>query len=254
MFPSRPRGSSKSAVKTSIDEDFPRPRSLMGELVGPFDELIKTYPDSWQPKIYLSFVRDHEGTRAVRRPSPSSGKLSRSRMRITNWSHGVRNTPGSLTISRIRQGSVRSRQVVLHGSTRGETGGETANPERTYQPGERGAQIAIELEPESASIIQRLAQAEAVMGDYKTAQERIFRVDRVDRSSPRSEPTRKARKPWISLIEPNYIQCQIAVDWAEDLHAQRALADAKESSLACGREESGRSPRGLRGPIQAEAL
>ncbi len=30
----------------------------MDQLVKPLDELIKTYPESWLPKVYLSFVRD----------------------------------------------------------------------------------------------------------------------------------------------------------------------------------------------------
>ena len=48
----------QSAVKTVDNAESLDALEPTDELIKPFDELNKTYPESWQPKVYLSFIRD----------------------------------------------------------------------------------------------------------------------------------------------------------------------------------------------------
>jgi serine/threonine protein kinase len=220
----------RSAVKVIDVEDPLKPEKPVVELIATFDELIKTYPDSWQPKVYLSSLLD------VLEPQRAES-LFRQALQVPNahdqmvaW--GKTHPKFADLLQRFSQGRFyRSEFVIKSGPGAGKE--EIRRIQRDhYSLAREALSIAVELRPDSWSV-GKLAICEQVMGDYKAAHDRMNRViDSINEEFDRNHQNPlKADEKYLSqfdletmLFEPYYIQCRIEISWADDLRSRKSAA------------------------------
>jgi serine/threonine protein kinase/tetratricopeptide (TPR) repeat protein len=221
----------QAAVKAIDSEKIPRNREFVDELIKPFDELIKTYPDSWQLKVYLSFVRDMKDPCSQEAESLFREvlKVPDAHDKLLAW--GKKHSTFAEHLDRFAHGRFDHADSFF--KNRPEAGlGERRPIQREHiSLAKEALRIAVELEPKSESIVKRLALAEQVMGDYTTAYARITELIDSIRSAGNHRVLREGESdPELAkLIEPCYIQCQLAVEWADHLRARRFWDGANEA-------------------------
>ncbi len=218
----------QSAVRTLEDAESLKPGRSTDDLVEPFDELMKTYPESWQPKVYLSFVRDlnnpcsQEAERLFREALSLPGVHND----LIAWGKTHPKFVGQLE----RFASRRFDHADSFFKDRPEASLEERRPiQREHvRLANEALQIAVELQPDSSSIVKLLALSELVMGEYTSAYERIIKeID--DIYSQADKDHWNPNDIESELLEPWYIQCQIAIEWADQIRAGETVGAAKEA-------------------------
>jgi serine/threonine protein kinase/tetratricopeptide (TPR) repeat protein len=225
----------RSAVKVIDVEDPLKPEKPVVELIATFDELIKTYPDSWQPKVYLSSLLDVVEPQRAESLFRQALKVPNAHDRMLAW--GKTHPTFANLLQRFARGRFDRSEFVIQ--SRPEAGKqEIRRIQRDhYSLAREALSIAVELRPDSSWSVGKLALCEQVMGDYKAAHDRMNRViesinEEIDNN--RKKPLKDDEKYLTQfdketmLFEPTYIQCRIEIFWADDLRS-RGSAAAKDA-------------------------
>ena len=203
---------------------------LTEKLVPILNQLIDTYPDSWQPKVYLGFLVDAKEPQRAEALFRDALKVSNSYAQLLAW--GKRHPTLVKRLFNFALNRYKHSAYVI--GARPDLGrDERRQIQREYYGLAREALgVAIGIDPHSEEIERKLAMTEGVVGDYETAYGRISRM--IDSIESKGNQTRLGIANTRSkLAEPCHIQCQIAINWADDLRAQGSEAAAKKRSNSC---------------------
>ncbi len=222
----------QSAVNAIDRDEFLNAPKIPDAFVESMEDLVETYPESWQPKVYLSFVLSDRDPWRAEDLFRKALELAGANQQMLAWGKSHSRFAGQLdrfSLYRFK----RSKDLIDY---RPEVGLEEMQQiqREHYCFAKDALRIAIELEPEKWSIVKGLAISEQVMGEYRTAYERMERVIQrirsdADRKYVDEAKSEKELKIQNELTESCYILCQIAIAWADHLVTQESVDAANEA-------------------------